>query len=422
MEVFVARQPIFNIEEEIVGYELLYRNNLTNVFPYIDGDQATAEVIINSFLNIGLERLTEGKKFSIHFTENLLEQKLPTYFSPDDLVVQISKEVVISNKLITICQELKELGYLLILDDHFLFQDHPSMDKLLPNIAMIKVDFREEYSHQLKQIETIAAKHKIKLFAEKIETEAAYTEAKKRGYVYFQGYFFSEPIIESTYEIPVCFSSHYHAIQNMSLEELTVDEMAELIEKDLSLSIKLLRLINTTSAKCDKKICSIRAAIASLGVDNVKKWVHILSTRESADQPTFLSDRCMQLTLTRAKLCETIARQIGTEFPSGYYMAGLISTMEELVDISMEEILADLSLKEEIHDALLGKENKYKLVLDLVEAVEQAKWKEINHFCKKLNMTERDLFRIYAESLNWTTEMIREEKIATTGLDPLIHN
>ena len=91
MEVFVARQPIFNIEEEIVGYELLYRKDLTNVFPYIDGDQATAEVIINSYLNIGLERLTEGKKCSIHFTENLLEQKLPTYFNPNDLVVKISK-------------------------------------------------------------------------------------------------------------------------------------------------------------------------------------------------------------------------------------------------------------------------------------------------------------------------------------------
>lgn len=422
MEVFVARQPIFNNEEEIVGYELLYRKDLTNVFPFIDGDQATAEVLINSFLNFGLGRLTEGKKFSIHFTENLLEQKLPTYFSPDELVVQISQEVAVSSKLIAICQELKELGYLIIIDDHFLFQDHPSMDKLLPHIAMIKVDFRKEYSHQHKQIEAMASKYDIKLFAEKIETEEALIEAKKRGYVYFQGYFFSEPIIESTYEIPACFSSHYQAIQNMSLEELTVDELAELIEKDLSLSIKLLRLINTSSVKCDKKICSIRAAIALLGVDKIKKWIHVLSTREPAADPTFLSDRCMQLTLTRAKLCETIARQIGTEFPAGYYMAGLISAMEELVDLSMEEILVDLPLKEDIHDALMGKENKYKLVLDLVEAVEQAKWKEINHFCKRLNMTERDLFRIYAESLNWTTEMIREEKVATTGLDPLIHN
>lgn len=422
MEVFVARQPIFNIEEEIVGYELLYRKDLTNAFPFIDGDQATSEVIINSFFNFGLERLTEGKKFSIHFTENLLEQKLPTYFSPNELVVKLSQEVKISSKLIAICQELQEIGYSIILDDHYLFQDHPFIDQLLPLISMIKVDFRKEYSHQHEQIEAIAAKYGIQLFAEKIETEEAFFEAKKRGYVYFQGYFFSEPIIESTYEIPTVFSSHYQMIQKMSLEELNIDELAELIEKDLSLSVKLLRLINTSSVGCDKKICSIRAAIRLLGVDNIKNWIHVLSTREPAEEHSLLSDRCTHLTLTRAKLCETIARQIGTEFPSGYYMAGLISTIVDLVDLPMEEILEDLPLKKEIHDALMGKENKYKLVLDLVQAVEQANWKDINHYCKRLNMTERDLFRIYAESLNWTSEMIREERIATTGQDPLILN
>jgi len=421
MEVFVARQPVFNIEEEIVGYELFYRKDLTNVFPFIDGDRATAEVIINSFLNIGLERLTEGKKFSIHFTENLLDQKLPTYFNPDELVVKISQDVEFSSKLIAICQELKEQGYSVILGDHVIIQEHPDLDKLLPYITMIKVDFRQEYSHQHERIEATAAKYNIKLIAEKIETEEAFIKAKERGYIYFQGYFLSKPIIISNYEIPACFSSHYQTIQNMTLEELKVDELAELIEKDLSFSIKLLRLINTSSVTSNQKICSIRAAITLLGVDQVKNWVHVLSTREQDEELTLLSDRCMQLTLTRAKLCEAIAHQIGMEFPAGYYMAGLISTMKEVVGISMEEILEDLPLKDDIYDALMGKENIYKLVLDLVEAVEQAKWKEINHICKRLNITERDLFRIYAESLNWTSEMIREEKNAMNGLNPLIH-
>ena len=54
MEVFVAKQPVYNIREEIVGYELYYRKDANNVFPYIDGDTATSEVIINSFLNFGM--------------------------------------------------------------------------------------------------------------------------------------------------------------------------------------------------------------------------------------------------------------------------------------------------------------------------------------------------------------------------------
>ncbi|MFC0477923.1 hypothetical protein ACFFHF_22295 [Robertmurraya beringensis] len=70
MEVFVARQPIFNQEEGIVAYELLYRNNHINEFPNIDGDRATTELIINSFLNIGIDALSEGRPCFINFTEN----------------------------------------------------------------------------------------------------------------------------------------------------------------------------------------------------------------------------------------------------------------------------------------------------------------------------------------------------------------
>ncbi|MCQ6276600.1 HDOD domain-containing protein [Bacillus sp. V3B] len=416
MEVFVARQPVFNIEEEIVGYELLYRNDLTNVCPYIDGDQATAEVIINSYLNIGLERLTKGKKCSIHFTENLLEQRLPTLFSPNDLVVKIS-EAELSYKLIEICKELKELGYTIILSECIFQQDNPCSSELLPYIDMIKVDFRKEFSHQHERIEQIAAGYDIKLLAEKIETYEAYEEAKNRGYQLFQGYFFSEPIIESTYEVPTVFSSYYQDIQNKSLEELDVDALTDVIERDLSFSVKLLKLINKSSIDVDRKICSIREAIAFLGVQEIQKWIYLLSVRDSLEKQSVLPDEIIRMTLTRAKLCETIATQAGMDYPDDYYMAGLISTMEKIVSQSMEETLEDLPLKDEIHDALMGKKNEFKEVLDLVEAVETAKWKEISDICNRLNISERELFRIYAESLYWTTEMIRAEKVATSEID-----
>ena len=124
------------------------------------------------------------------------------------------------------------------------------------------------------------------------------------------------------------------------------------------------------------------------------------------------------MTLTRAKLCETIARQLGNEQSASYYMTGLISTMKKIVGPSMEDILSELPLKDDIHDALLGKENQLKDVLDLVEAVEQAEWKEMADKCRKLNLHVRELFRIYAESSNWATKMIEAEKIASFEPDP----
>ncbi len=421
MEVFVARQPIFNIKEEIVGYELLYRKDFTNEYPYIDGDQATAEVIINSFFNIGLERLTEGKMCCIHFTEKLLKQKLPTLFNPSEVVIKINQSVEASSELVTIIKELKEQDYMIMVDECIFQPDNPISLELLSFVDMIKVDFRKKRTFQHEYIEKISSGFDIKLLAEKIETIDAYKEAKKRGYELFQGYLFSKPQIESTYEIPIIFSS-YRLIHNMSFEGFDEDELAHLIEKDLSLSLKLLKLIQISTVHKENKICSIREGISLLGVNKIQKWAYVLSSRESLEKKTQLSERLVRMILTRAKLCETIARQLENEQSSSYYMTGLISTMNEIVGSSMADILVDLPLNEDIHNALLGKENQLKDVLDLAMAVEQAEWKEISDICRKLNLHVRELFRIYAESSNWATKMIEAEKVASLEIDPfLVH-
>ena len=421
MDVFVARQPFFNKEEEIVGYELLYRKDFTNVYPYIDGDQATAEVIINSFFNIGLERLTEGKMGCIHFTEKLLKQKLPTLFNPSEIVIKINQTVEASSELVTIVKELKEQDYIIMVNGCIFQDDNPISLELLSLVDMIKVDFRKKRTYQQEFIEKISSGFNVKLLAEKIETLDAYNEAKKRGYELFQGYLFSKPQIESTYEIPTIFSS-YRLIQNMSFVGFDEEELAHLIEKDLSLSLKLLKLIQISSVHEENKICSIREGISLLGVNKIKKWAYILSSREPLEMKTQLSERLVRITLIRAKLCETIARQLGYEQSASYYMTGLISTMNQIVGPSMVDILEELPLNEDIQNALQGKENQLKDVLDLVEAVEQTEWKKMADKCRKLNLHVRELFRIYAESSNWATKMIEAEKVAS--LDPdhfLVH-
>ncbi len=419
MEVFVARQPIYNRQEEIVGYELLYRKDLTNKYPYIDGDQATAEVIINSLFNMGLERLTEGKMCYIHFTEKLLKQKLPALFNPSEVMIKIDQTVEASLELVTLMKEFKELGYTIMVNDCIFQQDNPSSFDLVSLVDMIKVDFRSHRTYRQEYIEKITSGSDVKLLAEKIETLDAYEEAKIRGYQLFQGYFFSMPQIESTYEIPIIFSS-YRLIQNMSFEGFNEDELAHLIEKDLSLSLKLLKLIQMSSLHEENKICSIREGISLLGVNKIQKWAYILSSREPHEKKTQLSDKFVRMNLTRAKLCETIARHLGREPIACYYMTGLISTMKSIVGPSMEDILLELPLKDEIHDALQGKENHLKDVLDLVEAVEQAEWKAMADICRKLDLHVRDLFRIYAESSNWASKMMDAEKIASLEFDPLL--
>ena len=234
MEVFVARQPIFNAKEDIISYELLYRNNNENVFPNINGDQATTDVLINSFLNIGINELSNGKPCFINFTENLLHLRLPTYFQPDDIVVEILENVIPNTKIIDICKELKQLGYKIALDDFIYNDDNPHFYEYIQYADIIKVDMLQTPPATLTKIEAIARVLNIKLLAEKVETRGEYEVLKQKGYDFFQGYFFSKPVIVSAHDIPTYFHSYIDIIKNLSMTEPNIDVIASLIERDLS--------------------------------------------------------------------------------------------------------------------------------------------------------------------------------------------
>lgn len=408
MKVYVAKQPIYDITENIVGYELFYREDSNNVFPQIDGNRATAEVLIHTHLNIGLHRITEGKPYCVQFTAPLLEQKLPTFFSPEEIIVKVSNHILLSQEIVEILGELKRLGYRILINETLINKDLSFLDDLFGNIEYMEVDLSNGFMEHHYEIEMFAKKYGIQLLAEKIETPELYALAKKRGYSLFQGYFFSEPMIESTFEIPAVFGSD-HLLKHDQIHSMDEDQLVELIEKDLSFSIKLLRLMNGSS-KQNQKVCSIRKAVSLIGLEEVQKWVQILSIRYSLKAPIQLSNEMNLLTLTRAKFCENIGILIGSPYPSGFYLIGLISMIGKINDESMEEILNGIPIKVEIYEALMGVENQYRLVLDLVQAVEQANWKEISKTSIKLKITERDVFRLYAESLNWSKNAVPSEK------------
>ncbi|MCC3648080.1 HDOD domain-containing protein [Cytobacillus oceanisediminis] len=410
MEVFVARQPIFNSKEEVFAYELLYRNNQVNAFPAIDEDQATAEVIINSFLNIGIDQLSEGKPCFINFTEKLLKLRVPAYFRPREIVVEILETVKPSAELVRICKDLKELGYQIALDDYVINETNPFARQLLKYADIIKVDFLNTPKEMREKIELLVSQLRIKTVAEKVETREEYEEAKSKGYDYFQGYFFEKPVIMSTHDVPAYFQSYYEMIQNLSKEEPSLDRIAELIERDISLSYKLLRLINSPAYRPKQKINSIRQAIVLLGLIELEKWIYVLAVRENIVHHSQMAEETIRLSMRRAKMCEEIGRlQIGKSVSSSYFMTGMFSLMDSLLNIPMKQILDELPLQDDICEALRGENNHLKVILDLAVAVEKAQWSRISEMCEKLNVDEKTIFKIYSEALAWSSQLLKPQ-------------
>ncbi|WP_075982929.1 EAL and HDOD domain-containing protein [Bacillus massilinigeriensis] len=408
MEVFIARQPIFTKNQELFAYELLYRNNEKNIFPGIDGDEATAEVIINSYLNIGIDKLSNSRPCFINFTEKLLQLKLPTYFRPREIVVEILETVDLNQETVNICKELKELGYRIALDDFILNESNTHSYQLMRYADIIKVDFRQSTEKMRRKIEAIAKISNVKLLAEKIETEDEFLAAKDRGYDFFQGYFFSKPIMVSTHDIPSYFHSYFEVLNQLSQDEPNIDIITGTIEQDLSFSYKLLKLVNSPAYRPKHKINSIRQAIVLLGLLEIKKWIYVLAFREQTKGKNDLSNELISLSLTRAKMSEYYAFQINKRAEaSSYFMTGMFSLIDIILGLPLDKVLSELPLQDHISDALKGAPNPMKDALDLCMDIENGDWESVTNKCKELEIDEIKFLQYYHQAINWSNEIMK---------------
>ncbi len=102
MEVFVARQPIFDLKKNVVAYELLFRSGLDNFYDTeLDGDKATAKLITNSFLLIGLDNITKRKKAFINFTKQHILSRAPSVIPNDLISIEILEDVIPDQDVVT---------------------------------------------------------------------------------------------------------------------------------------------------------------------------------------------------------------------------------------------------------------------------------------------------------------------------------
>jgi EAL and modified HD-GYP domain-containing signal transduction protein len=190
---YVARQAILNKNKELHAYELLFRDSLENIFPDINGNEATAKIIDGLEFNLGLQSLTEGSIAFINFTLDSLIQGYPLLLPCEQIVVEILETAKPGKRLLAICIDLKEKGYTIALDD---YEHNPIWLHFFPYIDIIKLDYSITSEAQFTKIlATLAPFPHIKLLAEKVETYKDYHHALDIGCEYFQGYFLASPML-----------------------------------------------------------------------------------------------------------------------------------------------------------------------------------------------------------------------------------
>ncbi|NTS77839.1 HDOD domain-containing protein [Catenovulum sp. SM1970] len=399
MFFYAARQPILDRNKELFAYELLFRDSLENVFPDIDGDKATSQLIEASQFNLGLEDFTGQYPAFINFSDDLLKKNFPSLLPKEQIVVEILETAKPTKSLLAAVESLKDEGYTFALDDYV---HNPVWLHFFPFVDIIKVDYMESTEAQILEIKKYAKKYDIKLLAEKVETYEDFNSAYELGFDYFQGYFFSAPEVMQSKALAPTQMGLAELLYESSKAEMDLDSLIEVFQRDVTLSFKLLRYANSATFRRRSEISTIRQALVVLGQEELKRFLALLFTAQvNSSKPVEL----IRLSMCRANFCDELAKHHRKlPDPSMGFLTGMLSLMDAILDESMESVMEKLPLSKDIKSALVDGEGLLADYIALIKHYEKAQWDEAKAITEKLNVEPSKIPDFYHNSVQWANE------------------
>jgi len=393
-QAFIGRQPIFDVDLNLHGYELLFRSGEHSSAGVTDGNQATSQVIINAFVDIGIEQITGNNIAFINLTRDFLVGKIPLPFESGNIVLEILEDVHADEETIAAVTELSKKGFIIALDD-FVISDKNRA--LIPLADIVKVDLMQfENDEALRSDVEELKKHSVKLLAEKVETREEFELCKTLGFELFQGYFFCKPQIITGKKLPANRIALLNLIAKLQSPDCDIKELEELISRDVAISYKLMRIINSPFYGLRTKIESVQRALMVLGLKALKSWVTVISLSMIDNKPPEL----VNTSLIRAKMCEQLSSSFNCSEESSFTV-GLFSLLEALMDQPLTELLSKLPLSSEICAALLQHKGELGQILDVVIAYEHGDWETV----EKSKLDSGELRQAFLTSLSWAGEI-----------------
>lgn len=398
-DVFVARQPIFDRDLKVFAYELLFRRADVGFAEVIDGDRATSEVILNAFTVIGLDELVGTLPAFINMTRTFLLQEQKVVLPPERVVLEVLEDCEPDEALVLALQEWSRQGYRISLDD-FVF--HESRLPLVELADIVKVEIAALTPAQITEHVRRLRPYKVRLLAEKVETQAQFEHCHRLGFDFFQGYFLERPNVLRGASIPTSRIPTLSLLAALHRPDVRVDELEDIISRDVSLSYKLLRYLNSPLFPIKRPIESIRQALIYLGWQELRAWASLLVLSAVPGKPQEL----MITLMVRAKMCELLAERLRLRDPKAYFIIGLFSGLDALMDAPLPQILERVSLGEEMAAALLRREGDGGRIIDCVLSYEHADWERI----LKIQIPADVVIESYLTALQWAKQAQAEQR------------
>lgn len=364
-EIFIGRQPIFTKNNNLFGYELLFRNGLdANKATFENAEVATATVLNNAIMEMDFSNIVANHKAFINFSESFFTNFVTPFFSPENIIIEILENVPSTPKVIESIKKLKKQGFKIALSD-FIFK--AEFIPFLQLADIIKINIENKSLEKIPSIfNKISRFTAAKLLAERVETKEQYEVCKKAGVEYFQGYYFAKPEVVVGQKIDLSGLRLLELIKKITDETTSISELETIISKDIGLTHKLLKVALQNQTKNMPEIETIKQVLSLFGLNKVKNWVMTMSLSSHGGTVP----EVFNIARSRAIFLKKYAEKNQFKAVDSFYLVGLFSLIDTILKQPMNEILAHLPFSEAIKQGLLKKEGEFSKAIKLVEALE----------------------------------------------------
>lgn len=404
---YLGRQPILNRDQEIVGYELLFRSAGRDFAEFGSYSQASASVITTALSAFGIQEVLGGKFGFINVHLGLLLSEMLELLPVEQSVLELLEIIQIDEQVVERCRELKQLGFQLALDDH---EYSPDFVDIYDVVDIVKIDILSIDPVHLPKMIELLRRWPVRILAEKVETVEQFDACFGMGIDLFQGYFFERPVVLNKKKIDTSGLAMLKLLQQLT-KDVSIDEIEQTFKANPSLSYNLLRLVNSVGLGSREKIKTLRHAITMLGTSHIRRWIQ-LSLFAGADARG-INNPLLEMAAVRGRLMEILVIQKERERDSGEqseeaFMIGILSLLDVLFETNMSEIVDSLNLTDEVSVALLSREGMLGRLLYLAERLEVTDFDAVTPLLEECDITLDQLLTAQLEAFNWRAKVMSD--------------
>lgn len=390
---YIGRQPILDSTGATYAYELLFRFSQQNAYnPEIDGDTATAQVLVNTLMEAGFDSLVGSKYAFINCTNTFLEDpELLALLPPQRCVLEVLETVEVNDAVVNGVNHLKDIGFTVALDD---YTNEPHFERLLPLADIIKYDLTDYSINTLAEFRQTDHQAGRRSLVERVETHDEFIALSNAGFDYFQGYYFAKPRVISGTQLTPNKLTVLQLFAEINDPKSTIDDLAAILSQDASLGIRTLKYVNSPITGLASTVSSVKHATALLGRNTIRNWINLILMSNLDDKP----EEVVKLALTRARFCQLMAKEERLKEDGKYFTIGLLSLIDVLTDTAMDDALSEMCMDAEIVEQLTQRTGFGGAMLETVEHLEKPDGCELDQF------VSAQALELYQTAVQWTEQ------------------